>query len=217
MSSKKLPTHDLIEQLAQENTSQVKRPRSGLMAFIWFFISFFVVVFATRFFGFQPHFLEQLDNPRFVVELLLGLVIIVSSVAVAFKISRPGEESTGKYWVLLFIALWVAAVTLTLWPLIQSGKTAGVWANITSTCFSTVFFLAIIPGAILFWMIRKLAPTSPCWTGALATLSGATLGTLILESHCVSADYLHTLLAHMAPVVFIMLIGALLGGWLLRW
>ncbi len=78
-------------------------------------------------------------------------------------------------------------------------------------CASFGVGVSVLAGVGLFAAARRTAVTAPSLAGAVAGAAAGLTGTLVLHLACPIASLSHAMIAHVAPVVFGALFGALLG------
>ena len=76
-------------------------------------------------------------------------------------------------------------------------------------CFLRVLLISLVPAWLLVVMVRRAAPLSLAWTGALAAMAALSTGAVAIQFICPLTDPGHALLGHFAPVIFLGAIGAL--------
>lgn len=142
-----------------------------------------------------------------------GLILVsILSAFGAFSLSVPGEEKGPllRKVPLLAVGAWMVL----LLALVVQGK--GIAAGMGLFCVRDILLLAVPPGVLLFIMVRAAYPLKLGWSGALAALSVAALGALGTQWICRNDSPMHVLLWHFLPVVFLGLVGVVLGRRLLR-
>jgi hypothetical protein len=84
-------------------------------------------------------------------------------------------------------------------------------------CILEITGLAIVPGWMLFAMLRRAAPLQYAWSAALATLGAVGLSGAATQVICPIDDPAHQLVGHIAPVVLLAVSGAIAGRRSLNW
>lgn len=83
-------------------------------------------------------------------------------------------------------------------------------------CLYDILFVGLLPGALLFFMIRRAAPQRLNLSAWLVLVAGATFGALGAHLSCANDGPLHVLFWHILPVLVIGSLGVTLGRRLMR-
>jgi hypothetical protein len=138
---------------------------------------------------------------------MLLLSSLLASLAV-LKLSVPGRGSPGRESRLALVVPAGLTLVLGLLTLLAVFR-----APETVRCG-----LSVMPGALLFALLRRYAPTRPGLTGALAGVAASLLGSAALGLHCPNDTPLHQLLWHLLlPVGLAAGAGWAVGRRWLRW
>jgi hypothetical protein len=108
-------------------------------------------------------------------------------------------------------AAWAAWQLLELWGRTAPPSTLGQ----RNGCVLEVLLYSLPPLTLALWMARRAAPLERGWTGLLAGLAAGVLPALAMQLACMD-DPLHALGLHLAPVLAVAGLGALLGRLALR-
>jgi hypothetical protein len=161
---------------------------------------------------------DTADRVDFTVEAALLLLTAVSASVGALVVSIPGAEA--KPWVRWMpVAFGVACVLLAAGELAYAAATGAPTGRLTFAwhCVYKTTSVAIVPGIVLFLMVRRGAPLHTGWAGMLAVLATVAMGVLGANIICPNDRPLHMLLWHVAPLMIFAGGGVALGKWLLRW
>jgi len=82
-------------------------------------------------------------------------------------------------------------------------------------CSFEILLLSLLPLTAALVVARRAAPLERAWTGLLAGLAAGALPALAMQLACLD-DPLHQLTRHLAPVLILAGLGALLGRFALR-
>lgn len=107
--------------------------------------------------------------------------------------------------------LWVTAIG---YSFVSAQSIVG---GIGLNCIRDIVVLGLLPGALLFFMIKKAAPLGLGKVGAFAALSVAALGAVGTQFICTNDDPLHALIWHYVPVLLLGWLGVVIGRRLLNW
>lgn len=187
----------------------------GLAAWMWLLVSWLLVIAVTAATGpFRSGFGEQLlDNPRFALEVALGISVGAAAIFGAFRLAVPSGESPSRALApaLVLAALWVGAhVYGTVHPSLPPSM-----AGKREFCFYETFAFALVPVGLALFAIRRRYALEPARAALLAGLAGTALPATIMQVACM-ADPWHILSHHLQPVAWLALACALLGSAALR-
>lgn len=190
-----MKTENLIKQLVLA-CKPIKRLDSPASRFFrWLLVSVFFVVAATLLFGLRPDLGLASMRIGFALQALSASGLAVLSALSAFILSVPDRK---RPWLAM-----VPVITLVLWlATIANGflLVENVRGGIGLSCVRDIVLFALLPGLLLFRMLRRAAPLEPGRVGVLAALGVAALGAAGIQFICMNDDPLHTLLWHWLPV-----------------
>lgn len=154
-------------------------------------------------------------EPVFAAVAGTTLVAALLAAAAAFVLSVPGEERLPLQHYVPFVGAGVWALGLSI-LLAAGGDSLGrlLALPVHTACVAEIVGLALVPGSMLFAMLRRAAPLEPAWSAALATLAAVGLGAVATQLICPIDDPAHQLVGHFAPVAVLVLLGAVVGR---RW
>ncbi|TXH33887.1 MAG: DUF1109 domain-containing protein [Rhodospirillaceae bacterium] len=153
-----------------------------------------------------------------IVYLGLTFGLVVAGVSFLLKAARPGKILPKPLIIIALLPLVVmVAAGATLLSSHPSTWNAMLFGPQWVACLLCIPFFALLPFTALIWALRKEAPTSPGWTGAIAGLVAGAIGAATFTLHQPSSSIPFMVLWYLGPIVFCTLIGALLGPRLLRW
>jgi hypothetical protein len=157
-------------------------------------------------------------QPTFAGLAVATLGTALLSASGAFVLSVPGAERSRLQRIVPLVAGGVWALVLVL--VLMSGGDAVRrvlalpfhWA-----CLIEIAGLSIVPGWMLFVMLRRAAPLRRAWSAALATLAAVSLAAVATQLICPIDDPAHQLVGHLLPVVVFSVWGAIVGRRWLNW
>ena len=219
-----MQTDDLIAQLAENAETPTKPLKPPFVRFLMFVgISIFIVVsifvIGQMFFGMvlRSDFNEVIKAPLFQLELFMGTVTALVAAWSAFVLSIP-DGRYNKYVkpvpVILFTLLSILVLST------KTTDTESIWVECTSMsyiCFVEIFIIALVPGIVLFFMVRKAATVSHNWLGFMGILSATSIGYVAQRFIEANDDLYHLLIWHIIPVFICSLLGIIVGKYTLKW
>lgn len=212
-----MKTDQLIAALAAD-TKTVSRPINRQL---WMAIVGGAIVAALIFvFGVGPRadLAAALETPRFLYKYVLTLSLLVSAFGLTLHLARPGAIPVG--WlaalaippVLLIVSVIAEffLVPSSAWAMNLVGKNSVV-------CLVVIPLLSAAPLAAVMWTLRDGAPTHPVLAGAAAGLVAAGIGATLYATHCQDDSPFFVAAWYGLAIMFVTILGALLGARLLRW
>jgi hypothetical protein len=211
-------TDDLIQQLAAD-AAPVQRLRPlALRVAGWFVIATGSLIVVMMLMGVRREFGDTADRVDFGLEAALLLLTAWAAVVGALLVSIPGASARRRVrW--LPVALAVTCVALAAGELAYAAATGAPTGRLAFAwhCLYKTTSVALVPGIVLFLMVRRGAPMRAGWAGLLATLATVSMGVLGANIICPNDRPLHMLLWHVLPLMLFAGLGPGLGKWLLRW
>ncbi|MGD9604069.1 MAG: NrsF family protein [Gammaproteobacteria bacterium] len=151
------------------------------------------------------------ESPRFLLECLCGVGVIVTAAVYALRSALPAALTRSAAWTLplVLLATWLAwqilAITMPAIAPDMAGKRPHCWLEV---------LLAGMPGLVIgLGLARRLWPLAGTRTGALAGLAAGAIPALAMQLVC-QYEPVHGLAFHLAPGVALGILGALAGA---RW
>jgi hypothetical protein len=211
-------TEDLIRQLAAEATPV--RPMAPVFrrAAGWLVLAFASLAVVMLLMGVRRELGDASDRFDFALEAALLLLTAVSAAIGALLVSIPGAGTTRRVrW--LPVGLGVGCVLLAAGELVYAAVVGAPTGRLTFAwhCVYKTTSVALVPGVVLFIMVRRGAPLQTAWAGLLAVLATTAIGVLGANIICPTDRPVHMLLWHVLPLALFAGGGAALGRWLLRW
>lgn len=167
------------------------------------------------YYGWRYDLSQKMATSSFWLEIgSLILTIVFSSIILPMAMV-PGIQLKRSWIVLsgLPYLLWIVLI-LAFGRLTPARIGTGFWHG---GCFENVLMFSFLPLLIVFYQIRKGAPTMLFVTGLLAGAYSVAVAALAQELHCGFSDTWHVVSQHFFPVAIITVSGTLLGRLLLRW
>jgi hypothetical protein len=187
----------LIDSLVADLAPRRRAPRPGLIALAWLTAAALHVVAVTALFGpLRPDAFHQLANePRFLLESLLGIAAIASVGVVAFYSAVPA--ALNRRWQQVALGLmgaWILNYVVGLqYPALEPSMLGK-----RDLCFLETLVYAIPPLAVALLLLRRLYPLQPLRSAMLAGLVAGMLPALYMQIACMYAPA-HILQFHILP------------------
>ena len=163
--------------------------------------------------GFRSDIALKILNPLYLIELSLMLLTTIAAVYGASFLALP--DSNQRPWIrfvpLVPLALLLGIICYGLccsetMPFIECLKSGRY------DCIAHVTLYSIVPIVAIFYTVQKAAPIKCCWAGAMAGLSAASFGYIVLRLVSDKSDDPTSLIIwHFLPVVAVVMVSTILG------
>jgi hypothetical protein len=184
---------------------------------VWFSLSLCYVVLAVLTIGFRPDIDEKLMEARFITEVVAATLTGLCAAVAAFSTGSPGYPHWLRWLPLAPLLAWLASLGEGCWRSWLGLRGEGLRLSPDLICFPSILLVGVIPGALIFLMLRRDAPLAPTTSMALAALAASALGAAALRLFHTQDASVMVLLWQFGSVALITGLGALGGRRLLRW
>ncbi len=178
-----------------------------------------MTVMILRFFLWQtqsPNLTKNFDLAFLQETILLGLLFGLVPY-LTFKQSVPGFKNSKLMFLTGFLfSGWIILLILRA-TRADMADTQSAHFSEGLACSYEILQMALVPLAVLFFILRRGASVHPLRSGIMAATSATMMGTLVLQVICQSPSPVHILAYHVGAVLAISLLGAFLGLRILRW
>lgn len=205
---------ELIQALVSD-LEPVSRPGKSAPAMLgWLCISSIYVAGVMFLMGpVRPGALDQLIQvPRFALESLIGIAVVISLAAAGFRLGIPSVHGIlRRAGAPLGLALfWVGFY---VYGLVDPALEPSMLGK-REHCFFETFVYCLPPLLLGLYMLRRLMPLRPVWTGAVLGAGAGALPALLMQIACMYVPA-HILTHHILPGALMAVIGGFLGPWVL--
>lgn len=211
-------TDDLIAMLGT-NVEQVKRRQLVRMVGAAIAISAVVVVAVVLIvLGVRPDLMKAGAFTFLSLKLAFTMVVLVPASIFLIRLARPGGERRTPVTLLAlpFIGIMLlAAISLALTP--SSHWHEVILGDQWLECLLSIPIIAVVPFAVIIWVVRQTAPTDLVRVGALAGLVAGTVSAIGYALHCTDDSLPFVALWYGGTIALCTVAGAKLGPQLLRW
>lgn len=212
-----MQTEDLIRTLT-ENCSPVRPlPHPAWRTAFWLTFSVGYVAALVATIGLRPDIHARLGDPRFVVEVGAAFLTSAMAAAGAFCAGCPGRPVWERFAPAPFLALWLVTLGEGCWRDWLASSSAGLALRPDPMCSLAIMAASVVPGILIFFMIRRGAPIAPITTTALAALAAAALGATALRLFRVEDASIMVLVWQFGSVVLLAALVGPFGRLILRW
>ena len=155
---------------------------------------------------------------KLVLETSLGSAIL--AVGVALVVLGRGRSMLGRGRAWLAVVTIATPLALLAWRVVASAQYPGMMVEWSERpgyrCFAFSGTLALIPLLSLLWLRRGSDPVHPYLTAAAFAAAAGAGAWVFVDLWCPVGYVPHLLIGHVAPIVLLSGLSALLGGRLLR-
>jgi hypothetical protein len=152
------------------------------------------------------------------LELVFSLSLVAAGAVILMKSMIPGQEERKRSSTVLLPLFAASAAAIAM--LVRHGPitpTGMMGSAAAALCMMCIPFFAVIPFAVLIWVLRKGAPTDLRRCGAVAGLVAGAIGATVYSFNCPSDALPFVAFWYAAAIGLCAIIGAQLGPRLLRW
>ena len=189
----------------------------GWRVISWFSISAAYAAMVIALMGLRPDIGAKLADPRFVIEVGAAVLTSVMAAAAAFCAGCPGRPLWERFVALPLLALWLGSLGEGCWRAWLHAGPGGLALQPDFVCFPSILLISVVPGVLIFAMIRRGAPIAPISTTALAALAAAALSAAALRLFHTEDASIMVLVWQFGSVALLTGFGALAGRRMLRW
>ena len=168
--------------------------------------------------GARPDLATALADPMSWVKLGSSAALAALAAPLALRLGRPGRSAGRPAWALAVpaLALWgLAAFVLLRTP--AEARAALLLGQSWASCPWLIAGLSLPAFGLLLWAARTMAPVRPRLAGACAGLLAGAIGAAAYSLHCPERAAPFVATWYLAGMALPALVGAVLGGRLLRW
>ena len=213
-----MKTEDLIVELARSARPVRPLPSPSRRLLRWTALTATLMVLAVFAIGPRADVTSAIAEAMFAGIALATIVTALLSAAGAFVLSVPGAERSRWQRALPLLAggAWTFALAYSLALEGAAIERLLRWP-VHVTCVIEIAGLGLVPGWVLFGMLRGAAPLQRAWTGALAALAAGAFAAAATQFLCPIDDQAHQLVGHVLPVAVLSIAGAVAGQRYLHW
>ena len=212
-----MQTEELIRTLTSDCAPVRPLAHPGWRAAVWFAISLGYVAAVVAAIGLRPDISTKLADSKFLVEVGAAFLTSMMAAAAAFCAGCPGRPIWERFAPVPFLALWLASLGEGCWREWLASSAAGLAIRPDLMCFPVIIAIGIVPGLLIFIMIRRGAPIAPFSTMGLAALAAAALGAAALRLFHPEDASIMVLVWQFGSVALLTGLESLFGRFFLRW
>jgi hypothetical protein len=205
--------HTILKLVKEGPKKALSSPTYTLLNWIFLIIIYLSIVIYFK--GIRDDLNFKITQSLFLIEIFLMLLLALSSALSASMLALPDVNQ--KAWIrFLPLIPLVIFTTLLAYSTFATSALSMIECILLSRfdCVFYIIFFSIVRASIMFYSIQKAAPIYCCWAGSMAGLSAASFGYILLRIIDPSDDPFQLIIWHFLPVILIMIIGMLLGGFI---
>ena len=212
-------TNELIASLSAETPKQPM----GTPAYYTLRLGAVLMAYALGaqvFLGFRGDLLTQFTRPMFTAEILLLVLLTVTSASAAIISMYPDAYQKRGVLKLPYTAFSLLLMAM-LFQLAMPHDSMMVLPEMLDAhemeCALCIASVAMVPSALIFGLLRKGASVRPVHSGAFAVLAASAIGCLTLRLSEANDSLMHIVQWHYVPTILFASLGALIGKYWLKW
>jgi hypothetical protein len=161
---------------------------------------------------------EAMRSGSFWMKAAYTTLLAVSGLFVTARLARPGGQVGAAVWIAAVAVAWLAAMAGMETMRTPNDGMAHLWLGWTwSVCPLRILALSLPVLVGAFLALRRMAPTRPALTGAMAGLFAGAVGASVYGLYCRETAAAFVVVWYSAGVAACAALGAALGARLLRW
>jgi hypothetical protein len=152
------------------------------------------------------------------VKIAVTAAVLVPASIYLLRLARPGADqriSTGLIVLPFAAVMLLAMLSLTAAPNYHWG--AAILSDDWLECVISIPLIAVVPFAVIIWVVRQMAPTDLARTGAFVGLVAGCVSAIGYAFHCADDSVPFFALWYTGTIALCTLAGWKLGPRLLRW
>lgn len=205
----------LIGQLAKEGVPVKPVPHPFALSLQWMALATAYLSVLLLVSGVRADLMPAFQHPWFVVEIILLVAVFVATSVSAAVLSFPDLYQMRRgAWIPVAIFGLFALALFFAW---RADVPPAPFPVHSIECTLSIFLAALLPGAWLLYVMRKLASTHYRLAGSIALLHAFSIGALWLRLHEQSDSILHVVQWHYLPMIVFGIMGLWLGKRVLKW
>lgn len=213
-----MKTDDLIGMLAADHLPPAPLRLPRIAGVVLVLMAAAVALFLWRF-GVRDALGQAIQRPVVAAKMLVPLTICAIALPMALMLMRPDAGSFARMRGLFLLPLAVAA-GLWLWAfasLPPDVRFADVSPFALTECLGFITAMSLLPLGALLLLMRRGASPSPARAGAMAGLGVASGVAAGYSMFCVMDNPLFYVTWYGVAILTVTALGAVLGGYVLRW
>lgn len=162
--------------------------------------------------------LVSLDQPRFLLKLLVVLLLAATAFGLSQRWLHPGiAAGWWRYAIFSGPAVLVLGVAVELMLLPPARWEEAMIGDNARVCLTYIPLIGLAPLGLMLLAFRQGAPADPAMAGALAGLIAGAIAATFYATHCPDDSPLFVALWYSIAIAALCALGALFGSRLLRW
>ena len=214
-----METDQLVNELVKKSSPVKPMRPPWVRALLWLFVLLCIVTAGISLYGARADLGEAMLHPLFITEASALLISGLCATFATFQLSVPRETISKRTLLLLLAAvLLLLASQFNCMRLtdLETVKEALRSGHRLKVFISGLAFISL-PAILLYFIIRRGAPTRLPWIGGSAALALTSFSSLSCKFICPIDDPGYLLVWHYFPIFMLTVIGLTLGRRLFKW
>lgn len=195
-SSHKALIDELTENIGEHDAPLVPINR---LLIIWLIAYSGIVILVMRWITpFRSNWLQELREPHFLIESLLGMGLCLCVTIAAFKSSIPGMSNRIRYLAVACGIAWLGAIA---YPLLTDGIQQSMLGK-RHECYYEALLYSVPAGLIMLWLMLRRYSTQPLQNALLASFSVTLVPAYLMQLACMHEAH-HAMTHHLLPALIV--------------
>lgn len=203
---------DLIRNLSADLKPRTSLASSQNALLLWLVGSFLVLISSVVGMNLRPDVYGMLETRSFPLELFSALALGIIAAGSALHLRIPGSKAPRKVLAAVTL-LWLASV---VYHGISMPKVNFHWTPALH-CAGTIVLMALVPGLLLYGLVRRGATTEPKQAFAIIALAMTASAAAFLPLVCGNDSVLHLIFGHASPYFLLGFLFYQSGRYFLKW
>ena len=210
---------DKIEQLIDKLTDDAEQiqpaPHPFLLSLKWIIAAAIYLALALAIFGIRSDFMLAIEDPWFIVEIMVLFGIFVATSVSTSLLAFPDlyQKRITVFAPLLMFILFPVIILFAL----NADYPPAPLPDHTYECTLCIILVSFLPATWTFCSLRRFASVHFRLVGGLAMLSATSIGALWLRLYEVNDSIIHVVQWHYLPMFIIGFFGLWVGKIVLKW
>ncbi|MBC7659038.1 MAG: DUF1109 family protein [Chitinophagaceae bacterium] len=203
-----------IKSLSRDLKPRISIVPSQRPLFFWAVATFFILVFGVLWHSMRPDVSDRLSEGSYYFEIFSGLTVGIIAAGSALLTRIPGTRAPLKV-IGSSILIWLGSM---IWHSL-SMKASGLRfdAHDAFACMTSILVFSLLPGLLLFGLVKRGATTQPQLSFALVAIAMTSAAAAFLPLACGNDGLFHLMFGHALPLFILGTVGWFSGRLALRW
>jgi hypothetical protein len=162
------------------------------------------------------HFTAKLTHPVYVIELVFFAAAAIISTVLALRSAIPGRTLSASEATIAGVLMLTGTIVVAISQPMVTSNPLGDFVRTGLPCAGDVVMFGALPWLLLWWLVRRGAPTSGWLSGLLVGAGALLFSFAVMRVACPIDEPLHLLTWHLLPALAVIALSTWAGGAWLR-